>query len=163
MAVTASFAAATYGPTSGPPPGAPAGTTSVVDVSAKARARFSRPLPVWSAVPAGSALRARRPTIAPAVADGSTARMSAAAPATSAAAADVPVMDEYVPEASVVSMPTPGAATNTSAPKFELAHSASDGSVAATPTTPVSPAGYVATDEASLPTAATTAAPFERA
>jgi hypothetical protein len=43
------FAAATYGPTSGPPSptgGAPAGSTGVVDVSEIARTRFRRPLPV---------------------------------------------------------------------------------------------------------------------
>ena len=39
-------AAATYGPTSGPPPGAPTGVTALVPVSANARARFNRPLPV---------------------------------------------------------------------------------------------------------------------
>src|SRR5438552_4056342 len=41
--------AATYGPTNGPPlptGAAPAGVTASVDVSANARARFSRPLPV---------------------------------------------------------------------------------------------------------------------
>ena len=54
-------AAARYGPTSGPPlptGGAPIGSTESLAVSAIARARFSRPFPVWSAVPAGSALRA---------------------------------------------------------------------------------------------------------
>src|SRR5579871_3480867 len=38
--------AARYGPTTGPPPGAPTGVTGLVLVSATARARFSRPLPV---------------------------------------------------------------------------------------------------------------------
>src|SRR6185503_1477754 len=59
---------ATYGPTNGPPSptgAAPAGWTDPVDVSVNARARFSRPLPVSAAVPAASAVRARRPTIAP--------------------------------------------------------------------------------------------------
>ena len=35
-----------YGPMIGPPPGAPAGTTSSVDMSVIARARFRRPFPV---------------------------------------------------------------------------------------------------------------------
>ena len=42
-------AAFTYGPTNGPPlptGAAPAGVTAAVEVSANARARFSRPLPV---------------------------------------------------------------------------------------------------------------------
>ena len=37
-------AAAVYGPTNGPPPGAPAGITPVVDVSARERAMLSRPI-----------------------------------------------------------------------------------------------------------------------
>src|SRR2546425_7476506 len=89
------FAAATYGPTNGPPPptgGAPAGWTKSVPVSASARAMFMRPLPLWSCVPAGSAMRARRPTMMPFVSVGSTAFMNAAAPATIAADADVPLM-----------------------------------------------------------------------
>src|SRR4051794_35401873 len=48
-------AAATYGPTKGPPlpiGAAPAGFTEAVDVSPTARARLSRPLPVSDAVPA---------------------------------------------------------------------------------------------------------------
>src|SRR3954451_8851097 len=56
--------AMTYGPTRGPPGptgAAPEGVTAVVDVSAMARAKFTRPLPVWAGVPAGSALRASRP------------------------------------------------------------------------------------------------------
>src|SRR5436309_16125911 len=90
-------AAATYGPTRGPPPGAPAGTTGSVEVSAMASARFSRPLPVWSTVPAGSALRASRPTTTSFAAEGSFATSSAAAPATKADEAEVPVI-EVVPE-----------------------------------------------------------------
>jgi hypothetical protein len=89
------FAAATYGPTNGPPPptgGEPAGVTGVVDVSVIARAKFSRPLPVWSELPAGSAFRARRPTMTPFEASNDEALSSAAAPATSAAAADVPLI-----------------------------------------------------------------------
>jgi hypothetical protein len=39
-------AAVEYGPTNGPPPGAPTGTTGSVDESSVARARFSRPFPV---------------------------------------------------------------------------------------------------------------------
>src|SRR5439155_8552084 len=89
---SATFTAATYGPTKGPPlpTGAvPAGSIAVVAVSPAARARFRRPLPVPDDI-VGSALRARRPTIAPLLAAGSRARSNAAAPATSAAAADVP-------------------------------------------------------------------------
>ena len=88
--------AATYGPTKGPPsavPATPAGSISSVPVSAAARARSSRPLPVSSGEPAGAALRASRPTIAPFVAAGSNARSRPAAPATSAAAAEVPETD----------------------------------------------------------------------
>src|SRR6266566_4574216 len=88
------LALATYGPTNGPPPptgGEPTGSTGSTDVSVIARARFSRPLPVWSDVPAASAFRARRPTITPLLANESFAFTSAAAPATSAAAADVPL------------------------------------------------------------------------
>ena len=86
--------AALYGPTNGPPPptgAAPAGWTKSVPVSASARAMLMRPLPVWSCVPAGSAMRARRPTMTPFSSAGSTARMNAAAPATIAADADVPL------------------------------------------------------------------------
>src|SRR3954464_4016818 len=62
--VTGAFDAATYGPTNGPPvpDGAePTGTTGLVEASASARARLTRPLLVCAEVPAGSALRARRP------------------------------------------------------------------------------------------------------
>src|SRR5919198_1031141 len=75
-----------------PSGGAPIGSIGSVDVSDIARARFRRPLPVWSAVPAGSAFRARRPTMTPFVAPNEEAFSSAAAPATSAAAADVPLI-----------------------------------------------------------------------
>ena len=98
-------AAATYGPTNGPPlpTGAePAGWIGSVDGSPSARARLTRPLPVSSAVPAGSELRARRPTTTPFEADGSTANSWAAAPATTAAEADVPDTYRYPPPASVV-------------------------------------------------------------
>src|SRR5437764_174221 len=91
----ASLAAATYGPTYGPPlpTGAPpAGCTGVVEASPIARTRLSRPLPVWSEVPTASAFRARRPTMTPLEALESFAFSSAAAPATSAAAADVPLI-----------------------------------------------------------------------
>jgi hypothetical protein len=50
-----------------------------------------RPLPVSVRVPAGSAFRARRPTITPFVRVGSIAFMSAAAPATIAADVEVPL------------------------------------------------------------------------
>src|SRR6058998_911356 len=87
-------AAARYGPTNGPPfptGAAPAGSMNSVLVSASARARLIRPLPVCDCVPAGSALRARRPTMMPLVSVGSTAFMSAAAPATIAADVEVPL------------------------------------------------------------------------
>src|SRR5439155_17894137 len=88
-------ATATYGPTYGPPPptgGEPAGSIESSDVSAIARARFRRPLPVCSVEPAASALRAKRPTTTPFVASTDEALIRAAAPATSAAAADVPLI-----------------------------------------------------------------------
>src|ERR1043166_6069568 len=68
-------AAARYGPTNGPPcptGSAPAGCTGSIDVSASARGMLIRPLPVCSVVPAGSALRAMRPTITPFVSVGLT-------------------------------------------------------------------------------------------
>src|SRR5258706_3904103 len=49
VAVTPVIFAATYGPTNGPPlptGAAPAGVNATLEVSAKARARVSRPLPV---------------------------------------------------------------------------------------------------------------------
>src|SRR5690348_2331094 len=70
---TVPTAAATYGPTNGPPAptgAAPAGLMNSVLVSASARARLIRPLPVCDCVPAGSALRARRPTMIPLVSVG---------------------------------------------------------------------------------------------
>src|SRR2546422_10670067 len=88
-------AAALYGPTNGPPlptGGAPAGWTKSVPVSASARAMLMRPLPVWSWVPAGSAMRARRPTVTPVLRVGAIALMKGAGPATIAADADVPLM-----------------------------------------------------------------------
>src|SRR5438034_8377714 len=88
-------AAIVYGPTKGPPPptgGEPIGSIGSVEMSDIARARFRRPLPVWSAVPAGSVFRARRPTTTPFVASNDDAFNSAAAPAPSAAAADVPLI-----------------------------------------------------------------------
>src|SRR5439155_21736936 len=133
-------AAATYGPTYGPPPGAPTGTTPLVEGSLRAWARFRRPFPVSSAVPAGSAVRASLPTITSFEAPGSTARSSAAAPATFAADADVPVTETTPPGPSAGTL-TPGAAMNVSAPKLEPAHSASFWLVAETPTTFESPAG----------------------
>ncbi len=111
--------AATYGPTSGPPGptgAAPAGSTPPVEVSAIARARFSRPFPVWATVPAASAFRASRPTMTPFEAPGSTARNSAAAAATSADDADVPVTDVVAPPAASVTMSVPGAPRNVSSP-----------------------------------------------
>src|SRR3954464_6098959 len=109
-------ALAVYGPTIGPPPGAPTGTTGSVDVSAIARSRFRRPLPVWSADPAASALRARRPTITAFEAEGAFAFSRAAAPATRAAAAEVPVTDVVAPAGVSAVMPTPGAAMSVAWP-----------------------------------------------
>lgn len=85
-------------------------------MSAMARARFSRPLPVWSLVPAASALRASRPTMTPFDTLGAAAIISAAAPATPAAAAEVPLIVAYPPPAEVDSMLSPGAARNVSVP-----------------------------------------------
>ena len=68
--VNVAFEAARYGPTTGPPPGAPTGTTGSVDVSFSERASLTRPL---ATPPSGSAFRASRPTITPGVAEGSTA------------------------------------------------------------------------------------------
>ena len=79
-----------------------------------------------SAVPAESAFRARRPTTAPADNDGSVARTNPAAPATAAAAADVPETVVTPPPVAVVTIDSPGAARNVSAPKFEEDESASD-------------------------------------
>src|SRR3954447_7982033 len=104
-----------YGPTMGPPlPATPSGTTEVAEVSDRARARLTRPLPVSATVPAASALRARRPMMTPLEAEGSLALTSAAAPAAMAADADVPVT-EPAPEA----MSTPGAPRKVSAPEFD--------------------------------------------
>src|SRR5437660_1586491 len=117
-----SAAVATYGPTTGPPPGAPAGTTGSVDESPSARARFTRPFPT---PPSGSAFRARRPTITPGDAEGSTAINWAAEPATIAADADVPVTLTVFAIVSSALMPTPGAVMNTAALEFEPLHNAS--------------------------------------
>src|SRR5439155_3459069 len=100
-------AAARYGPTNGPPAptgAAPAGWMNSMLVSASARARLIRPLPVCDCVPAGSALRARRPTMMPLVSVGSTAFMSAAAPATIAADVEVPLTVTLASPMSVVVM-----------------------------------------------------------
>ena len=83
----------TYGPTNGPPlAAAPAGSIEVLTLSLIARARFSRPLPVWVALPTGSAFAASRLTITPLVAPTEDALISAAAPATAAAEAEVPLI-----------------------------------------------------------------------
>ena len=97
--VTLPFPAALYGPTNGPPSptgGLPAGWIESVLVSERARKTLTRPLPVWSWVPAGSAVRAIRFTIIPFARDGSAARINAAVPATMAAEADVPLHVVYV-------------------------------------------------------------------
>ncbi len=112
-------AAATYGPTMGPPKPngvAPAGCTESVDVELSARARLIRPFPVWATVPAASADVASRFTMTPFERLGSWARSSAAAAATIADEADVPVMVEYPPPAFVTEMFVPGAARKTSVP-----------------------------------------------
>src|SRR5829696_2821506 len=84
-------AAATYGPMNGPPPGAPSGCTESSDVSRIARPRSTRPLPVWSTLPAGAAVLARREAMTPFEAPNEEARRTAAEPATIAAEADVPL------------------------------------------------------------------------
>src|SRR5438552_10481737 len=158
--------AALYGPTNGPPPptgGAPAGWTKSVPVSASARAMLMRPLPVWSWVPAGSAMRARRPTMTPLLRVGSTAFMNAAAPATIAAEADVPLMTVYASPAVVVWMSVAGAAMKTLGPELLKGARASLGSVPETPMTPRSPAGNVGVLTASLPVAATRTTFFDHA
>src|SRR6266480_6756310 len=72
------FAAATYGPTNGPPlASAPAGSVEFVDASVTARPRFSRPLPVWSSVPTASADSASRLTTTPFAMPGVAATTSA--------------------------------------------------------------------------------------
>jgi hypothetical protein len=131
-------AAISYGPTTGPPPGAPEGTTSVFDSSPTDRPRLIRPFP---APPSESEFRARRPTIDPGVAYGSTATNWAAAPATIAADIDVPVTESVPPPTESALMSTPGAVRNTAFDWFEPLHSWSVWSVAPTPTTFSSPAG----------------------
>jgi hypothetical protein len=108
--------AVAYGPTSGPPPGAPIGATLCVEVSPIARAKFRRPLPVCAAVPAGSVLRASLPIITAFEAPGSFARSKAAAPATNAAEVDVPLRVTIPPPGDAAVMETPGAAMKVSAP-----------------------------------------------
>ena len=120
--------AAVYGPTSGPPlpfGAAPAGSTNR-GVSAMARARLSRPLPVSVAVPAASAVRARRETMTPLGQTdppreergrgGHDGRRSGRAG------------DQVVPPpTAVVTMSVPGAPRKASAPKFDDVLSASFG------------------------------------
>jgi len=88
---------------------------------------------------------------------------SAALPATSAADAEVPVTVVVPPPVAFAITPTPGAARNVSPPKLLPDHRRSFASVAETPITFASPAGYVASDEPALPVAATTTAPFDQA
>src|SRR3954452_6892671 len=157
--VTVALLAARYGPTTGPPlPATPCGVTPPVESSDRARSRLTRPLPESEAVPAASAVRARRPTRTSFEIAGWSALRRAAVPATIAADAEVPVT---TPEP--VAMSTPGAARNVSSPELEPVQSASVRSVAETPTTLARPAGYVAVVEASLPVAATRTAPFDQA
>src|SRR5437868_6640715 len=116
-----SRAAATYGPTAGPPPpGAPVGTTGVVEVSSNERARLRRPLP---APPFESASRANLPTTTAGSADGSRLRSCAAAPATIAADIEVPVTESVPPPTESALMSTPGAVRNTAFDEFEPLHS----------------------------------------
>jgi hypothetical protein len=136
--------------------------TASVEVSLTDRPRLTRPFPVWSAVPAASALRASRPTITPGPAESSAAASRPADPATIAAAADVPVTEVVPPPACVVTIPTPGAARNVSAPKFDDDASSSDSVVDETPTTPSEPAGKVAVEDPSFPVAATSTAPLDQ-
>ena len=108
-------------------------------------------------------MRAIRPTMTPLVNVGSTAFMNATAPATMAAEVEVPLTRLYPPPTAVVSMSTPGAARNTACPELLNDARLSPGSVAETPMTPRSPAGKVGPLVASLPTAATSTAPFDHA
>src|SRR5262245_34598952 len=111
-----------YGPTIGPPSptgAAPCGFTASFESSPSARARFTRPLPVSATEPAGSALRANRPTMTPFDALGSAARSRPAAAATIAEDADVPEIDVEPPPGAVVKMSTPGAARNTAGPTLD--------------------------------------------
>src|SRR5437764_2755067 len=157
------FAEAVYGPTIGPPPGAPIGVTAVFDVSPRARFRFKRPFPVSLTESAASVDSARRPTITAFEAEGSFACNSAASPATSAAEAEVPEIVVTPPPALSATIPTPGAAMKVSAPELENEASASLWFVADTPMTFASPAGYVGLVEPSLPVAATTTTPLDHA
>ena len=77
----------------------------------------------------------------PLLADGSLARISAAAAATMAAEADVPETDVVVPAWFSVRMDSPGAPMKASAPVFANEATVSPWVVAVTPTTPASPAG----------------------
>jgi hypothetical protein len=99
----------------------------------------------------------------PGPAELSAAARRPAEPATIAAAADVPVTEVVPPPAWVVTIPTPGAARNVSAPWFDDAASSSDWFVDETPTTPSEPAGKVDVEDPSLPVAATRTAPFDQA
>src|SRR5215211_2633255 len=150
-------AAATYGPTIGPPPGAPVGVTPSVDVSAMARPTLTRPLPSDPPL-MGSAFRARRPTIVAFDAPGSAARRRAAAPPTTAAEAEVPVMLPFD-----VATPSPGAPRNTASPVLLPDQMESLTVVPPTPTTLESPAGDDGALEPSLPAAATTTMPLDHA
>src|SRR2546425_10982662 len=93
-------------------------------------------------------------------AEGSFAINNAAAPATNAAEADVPLIVVVPPPTASVVIPTPGAAMNVSAPELLELHSKSDESVADTPITSASPAGYVGVDTPSFPVDATNTTPF---
>src|SRR6187200_3051882 len=168
------FAAATYGPTKGPPPpigAAPAGWTESVETSDMARSRFRRPLPVSAGSPAASAVRARRDTTTPFDSSGSFAASRAAAPATDAAAAEVPEMLTTSSPGwavagsneAVVRMSTPGAAMKAAGPRLAEVATASEASVEVTPMTPRSPAGKVAVETPSLPVAATRTEPEAQA
>ncbi len=95
-------------------------------------------------------------------AEGSLARSNAAAPATTAADAEVPVT-LVTPDESDAATPTPGAAMKTALLWLLPAHAASDPSVAPTPTTLESPAGYVGSLAPSFPAAAITTTPADHA
>ena len=145
LTLSSVIAAATYGPTIGPPePSGPAPFGSrddVPSVSATARSRFSRPLPVSDVVPAASAVRRDATRSRRWTPTGPPLAAAQPPPATSAADADVPVIEVEPPPGEVVRIPTPGAARNASSPKFELGASVSELSVFETPMTPRSPAG----------------------
>ncbi len=98
-------------------------------------------MPVSLVEPAGSAFRARRPTIVPLEASASSAASSAAEPATTAEEAEVPEMVLTPPPTAAAVTPSPGAAMKADSPRVLEAATVSPEVVFATPTTLAAPAG----------------------